>query len=423
VDGQLRLERIHGMMERARQRRFEARIYGLVKTEVDMNAYVVGPDGRVAYDSAHPEHVGLDYRGVWRDVGLTFQGKYGARSTRVDRKDPRTSVLYVAAPIYHGDVLIGSLTVYKPVLNANLFISMATRKMVQAALLAAFLALLSGLAFSFWLVRPLENLTAYARQVRDGRKVSLPPLGLTREVRELGQAFEEMRDALEGKNYIENYVQALTHEIKSPVSSIRGAADLLQEDMPEERRRKFLDNITAESDRIAQIVEKLLTLSGLEARKALEQAVEIDAAGLAREVTVRSEAAAAAKGVRIECQAGSSCRVWGEPALVREALENLIANALAFSPRGGMIRISVAHEGATVRLAVEDEGPGIPEYALNRIFERFYSLPRPDTQLKSSGLGLSLVREIMLLHKGTVEVANRPEGGVRAELRFPVLPA
>jgi two-component system sensor histidine kinase CreC len=111
--------------------------------------------------------------------------------------------------------------------------------------------------------------------------------------------------------------------------------------------------------------------------------------------------------------------VEGNSFLLHQALENLIRNAIEFSPKGGTVTVSAAVEPGGVTVAVTDEGPGIPEYALGRIFERFYSLGRPDTGRKSTGLGLNFVREVAKSHGGKVRVANRPEGGAVAELILP----
>ena len=114
-------------------------------------------------------------------------------------------------------------------------------------------------------------------------------------------------------------------------------------------------------------------------------------------------------------------RVWGESFLLRQALSNLIDNAVAFSPEQGVIEILGERSEAAVILRIRDQGTGIPDYALQRLFERFYSLPRPDTGRKSTGLGLAFVREVATLHQGRVEVGNRPEGGAEAILILPAV--
>jgi two-component system sensor histidine kinase CreC len=102
------------------------------------------------------------------------------------------------------------------------------------------------------------------------------------------------------------------------------------------------------------------------------------------------------------------------------ALSNLLKNAVEFSPQGGRIRIHCERDGAQLRVSIEDEGPGVPDFAKERIFERFYSLERPDTGRKSTGLGLNFVKEIAALHDGVVQVENRPERGLRASFAIRV---
>jgi two-component system sensor histidine kinase CreC len=270
------------------------------------------------------------------------------------------------------------------------------------------------------LTHSLERLTTYAQAVRDGRKAE-PPTSKATEIAELGRAFEEMRVALEGKAYVERYTQALAHEFKAPLSAIRGAAELLAEDLPKEERARFVRNLRAESDRLQKIVDRLLELSALEARRAgalVEAEVEVRA--LVGEVCGALSRVADAKRITVSVSHGAAVRVRGERFLLGQAVGNLVQNAVEFSPAGAVVEVEIAMSDGVVRVGVDDTGPGVPDYALAKIFDRFYSLPRPDTGRKSSGLGLSIVREIARLHGGEVTLENRPEGGVRAELTLPV---
>jgi len=265
------------------------------------------------------------------------------------------------------------------------------------------------------LTRSIERLTAYALRVRDGREGELP-LSRAREIAELARAFDEMREALEGRQHVERYTQTLAHEVKAPLAAIRGAAELMDEEMPVEERRKFLGNIRGEAARIQAIIERLLELSSLEARKVLRKTEAVDVREMVSEAMTAVRPAAEARGVRMEVKECEAVKVRGERVLLREALVNLVQNAVEFSPAGGVVRVRCVAEDGRLEFVVEDEGSGVPDYALGQVFERFYSLPRPGTERKSTGLGLTLVREIAHLHGGEAALENRAEGGARARM-------
>jgi two-component system sensor histidine kinase CreC len=110
----------------------------------------------------------------------------------------------------------------------------------------------------------------------------------------------------------------------------------------------------------------------------------------------------------------------GDPLLLQRAVGNLLDNALDFSPPGARIEVTLALKGRQAEIGVRDHGPGIPDYADHKVFEKFYSLARPGTQRKSTGLGLPFVREIAALHHGRVTLRNAPDGGAVATLVLPV---
>jgi two-component system sensor histidine kinase CreC len=228
-----------------------------------------------------------------------------------------------------------------------------------------------------------------------------------------------MRRALEGRQYVERYVQTLTHEIKSPLAAIQGAAELLQEDMPAEQRAQFLKNIRREAARVREVVDRLLELASIENRDTLRDVETFDLADLVDEVATSLAPQLRAKSQSLH-QEVSSVSVRGERFLVRQAMANLVQNAIDFSPEEGSIDLAVARDGTDAVIRVTDAGPGVPEYALQRAFERFYSLPRPDTGSKSTGLGLAFVLEVAQLHGGSASLANRmEEPGAEAALRLP----
>lgn len=368
--------------------------------------------GKVLFDSANRD-VGQVYR--WNMLG---GGRLASENYTQSNVALVNGELRVVARVMAGEEHVGWVGLGRPLTAIEDGVRAARWRLVIAIGSIAGVMVLLGWWLAVRLTRSLEKLAEYARKVRDGL-VAVAPSSRAREIAELARAFEEMRDALEGRQHVERYTQALAHEVKSPLAAIRGAAELMDETMPAEKRAKFLANIRQEAARIQRIIERLLELSSLEARKQLQQTTHIDAMQLAVEAIDIVRPAAAARDITIELDMPRAISIRGDVVLLREALVNLLQNAVEFSPKGGVVKFAVRLAEAQMEFTVEDNGPGVPDYALSRVFERFYSLPRPDTDKKSTGLGLALVREIAHLHGGTATLANRPEGGARSSLTLP----
>lgn len=412
-------DRLREAFRRVYRRPLKARIYDVIKTKVDLRMYVTDSTGRVLFDSEGGRDEGKDYS-QWRDVYLTLRGRYGARASRVDPGNAASSVMHVAAPIHANGRIVGVLAVAKPSRSIDLFVRAATPKIAVGGVVAALAVAALGLFASVLVTRPVNRLTEYARDVAEGKPVPLPKLGRS-EIGEMGRAFEAMREALEGKKYVEQYVHTLTHELKSPLSSVRGAAELLEEDMPPEKRAAFLANILSETDRMQKLVDRMLDLTALESRRTLAASERVDLAEVAREALKDVAPALERKGIRVSIDLAAGLSVKGEAFLLKQAFLNLVDNAAAFSPEGGSLQVTGRREGASAVLEMVDQGPGIPDYARERVFEKFYSLQRPDTGRKSSGLGLAIVLEISRLHRGSIRLDNRPEGGLKATWSLPAV--
>jgi two-component system sensor histidine kinase CreC len=227
-----------------------------------------------------------------------------------------------------------------------------------------------------------------------------------------------MRTQLEGKAYVERYVHTLTHELKSPLAAIRGAAELLQGEMPVTQQQRFVSNIDSESARMQQLIERLLNLAQVEQRQGLEEQVVVPLAPLLDELLNAQSARIEPKQLQIEQQITPGLSLSGEPFLLRQALANLLDNALDFTPSHGVLRFTAERVGQQIELKLFNQAEPIPDYALPRLSERFYSLPRPDSGRKSTGLGLNFVEEVVQLHGGEMHIGNVP-GGVQVTLHMP----
>lgn len=416
VAGRLDSGRFRAAVDAYTQRNIRASIWGRDKVSLDLRIYVTDDKGIVRFDSDEAA-VGQDYSN-WRDVARTLRGEYGARSTRDDPADDTSGVLYVAAPVMRGDRIVGVATVAKPVAALQPIIERSQDAVFRegAALMAGALAI--GAVFTVWLTVSFGRLLRYARALARGEREEPPSRGRD-EIGELSRALASLRQEVDGRAYVERYVQHLTHEMKSPLTAIRGAGELLAEPMAEEDRRRFAASVVGQADRLHALVERLLRLAQLEQQRELASTETVAVSALFARMAETFGTVAEQRGVTLRFEADDHASVSGDRFLLEQALAALIENAIDFSARGGNVDCTATMRDHRIVIEIRDNGPGIPDYALERIFERFFSLPRPHGGAKSTGLGLALAREVALLHHGSVTVENQPGGGVCAVLALP----
>lgn len=411
------------------ERPVDARIWGMSKQSLDYRVYVTDVQGRVVLDTGARQGgvaLGQDYS-RWRDVALTLKGQYGARATRQVEVEGQPSVLYVAAPIRQGARLIGVLTVAKPMSTVQKFISRAEREILVKGLWLLGLSLSVGVLVTAWIVWSVRRLRHFAQHVelgqRGGAREHAP--ALSGELGDLARAMEAMRDRLEDHEHVEHMVRALTHELKSPLAAIGGAAELLHDELPAPDRHAFATQVQEQAARMQRLVERLLELSKLEHRRGLAHPARVDLAACADTALAQARARAEQRGLALQWQQRDEVAVMGDPELMHLAMSNVLDNAIDFSSAGARIDVSVRREGAQALLTVRDHGPGVPDYALARLGERFYSTSRPavagEVPRKGSGLGLAIVRQVMQLHGGEVHWTPA-DPGLSVTLRWPVAP-
>lgn len=418
LSGRIADGRFAERVRRIRGRDPGAAIWGFPKRNANYRVYVTDARGIVVFDSTGRD-VGRDYS-RWNDVHLTLRGRYGARSTAADPGDPDSTVMHVAAPIRDGaGRIVGVLTVAKPNRIIAPFIERSQDIVLRWGIVLLGVALLVGFAAAAWLSRQLGALRRYAQAVSAGQRATLPRAA--GEFAELGQSLETMRAQLEGKQYVERYVHTLTHEMKSPLAAIRASAELLEQPLPPDDRARFAGSIRAQSERLALMIDRMLALAGVEHRQRLESPQPVDIATLLDRVADDSRPRVQAKAQRLELRVDGTPTVCGDAFLLRQALANLVENAADFAPAGSALEVDACIEDGLVRIRVCDRGPGIPDYAHDRVFERFYSLPRPDGGHRSSGLGLCFVEQVADLHGGSAALDNREGGGACATLHLPAV--
>lgn len=397
----------------ALQRHPGAEIYGIKKDSVDLRIYLTDARGVVVYDSAGQAR-GADFS-QWKDVARVLRGEYGARQSRYNPDDPTTSVMHVAAPVRRDGQLIGVISLAKPMTSIAPFVDRATDRVRASGLTLLLATAVIGLVFTAWLSWSIHRLRDYARAVSEGQKAE-PPSGGGRQLSELAQALATMREKLEGKQYVERYVQNLAHEMKSPLTAVIGAAEILEDELPPEDRRRFAASIGEQAGRLRDIIERMLLLARVEQLQAPGAKTTVDLAELLKTAVADRQLALSARNLHCVIDTEPGITLNGDAFLLRQAVLNLLDNAIEFSPDGGEISLILRATAETAEIRIRDHGTGAPDYALAQLFNRFYSLPRPATGKKSTGLGLALVREVARLHGGEAGFANHPEGGGEARL-------
>lgn len=341
------------------------------------------------------------------EVRAALEGR-PASMTRVRDRHPDV-LLFITEPIRHEGRVAGAVYVVRstqPVLVELHRIRAGLIKVLAVALLVtAAVTLLLAWSIS----RPLARLSRAARRVADGEPgVTIPVTG-GGEIAELGASFARMKDQLDARlGYIRDFAADVAHEFKSPLTSLRGAAELLEEgaaDDPEARRR-FLRNIALDVERLDRLVSRLLELSRIEASR--EAMAEVDLRALCERVVERASAPDQPVSLRYE-RASRAARA--RETDLTAALLNLVENAIRFSPPGVAVEITVTEGGSppVIRIAVADRGPGIPPSILPRIFDRFFTT---DEGRDGTGLGLSIVQSVAQAHGGRVQVESRWERDV-----------
>lgn len=343
------------------------------------------------------------------EVRAARAGRLGT-ATRIHRRIHR-AYLFLAMPVMAERRVAGVVYITRSSVPALMSLHRLRQQLaIVLGVALGFTALLS-LFLAATISRPLTRLTRSARRIADGDRSASLHLERRDEIGQLARAFDALVRQLDGRaQYIAELAANLSHEFKTPLASIRGAAELLREGAADDpaARARFLDNILADTERLTRLVSRILELSRIEA--SLEHREGFDLRAALDRVLARFPDGAVA------LRAPASLPFWGNRAHLESALQALVENARHFSPEPGSVAIDAELHGERLVIRVSDRGPGISPANQEKVFERFFTT---EAASGGTGLGLAIVATVARSHGGSASVESEPGSGACFVLSLP----
>ena len=390
--------------------------------------YVTDKDGLLVLDS-RGLILGKDMR-AHNEVDSALSG--GHDITRVvveDIPEPKKSrgvvveylyksrFLNASNPIYgnNGEIL-GAVVVVAPLMDL-----LDQNYLLQFIFYIFLISLIFGALGSYRISRNIKRVEKYTTSLFNGEDVVMPDLN--NQFNKLAKTIENARAEVELKDDVEQYIDTLAHELRTPITGIQLTAENLLTPMSDEQRKRFIENILDSNKHMELLVNRLLDLSRIERRETLKAIESVNILQIVNKVLNAPSRSKNIldKNLNIVLEISKKSLLRAEKILLEQAIGNIVNNALDFSPKSGTITIKVSETNTAISIIVLDDGPGIPPHVLSKLFTRFFSVSRPDTGVRGNGLGLRFVRKIMQLHGGEVTLQNRfIQQGAEAKLRFPI---
>lgn len=337
----------------------------------------------------------------------------------------QTSMLYLAMPRFEAEKMVGVIRTAIPLFSIDSLLDELYRQFL--ILLIVLLVIVSMVIINIYrkISQPLAEIVDEANHFAKGDFSSTLPDYDIKEIAELGGALNRMAEQLDRlENLRQDFVANVSHELKTPIATIKGYVETLldgaQHDPADMER--FLNIVLKQNDRLAAIVDDLLTLSRLESAPVTQLLAlhETDACQLLHASAENCQGRAEAKNINIAIHCERDVAIQVDHSLMTQALVNLIDNAIKYSNEDKTITLSVEEIDQQVLLSVSDEGPGISEEHIPRLFERFYRVDKSRSRrIGGTGLGLAIVKHIVHIHGGQVEVKNNSTVGCRFSIKLP----
>ena len=272
-----------------------------------------------------------------------------------------------------------------------------------------------------YIVRPIQTFTTATQKIASGEYDIVLEQGRKDEIGKLAASFQKMTKSIKDLDRMrQEFVSNVSHEFQSPLSSIQGFSKTLQnERMTEEERNHYLQIIESESKRMSSLCKQLLTLASLDKEETVLQVKEFDLHKQIKDVIFMLEWQWREKDIAIEFDV-PNISITGDENLLHQVWMNIVTNSIKFSESGGTIAFEVEDNETNVMVSISDNGMGMEQEELEKIFERFYKVDTARARnIEGSGLGLSIVKKIVGLHQGEVSVESEKGKGTKIQVVLP----
>jgi len=294
---------------------------------------------------------------------------------------------------------------------------------------------LLGAALCFLLARhitrPVTRLRAATRDIASGKLKTRVDASVRRrhdEIGTLGRDFDEMAEQIEALVAAQRELLGdVSHELRSPLARMIVALGLLKHASPEEVP-DYVNRIGIEAERLDKMIGQLLTLTRIESGAELTQRETFDLTNLVQEVAADGDFEARAHGREVKVGRADSCAMSGFPEMLRSAIENVVRNAIRYTPEGTSVEITFEQlksaEDKQEVLRIRDHGPGVPQTMLANIFLPFQRVPETsETNSQGAGLGLAIADRVVRMHEGSIRALNASDDGLIVEIVLPLVSA
>jgi signal transduction histidine kinase len=345
---------------------------------------------------------------------------HSGKSTSFEFTPPGAHRKYYAVsnPIVNEGIVIGALIVATPKTGVNNLVTALVKRLAIALLLGLVGAALLAWYLSRRIVRPVLQLSEAVDAVAAGSRDVVVPRDAPGELGHLSDRLAEMAHRLgEVEEMERNFLMSVSHELRTPLTAIRGHVAALLEGVIEdpEQREQSLETVAMETQRLDRLVGDILDLAKLDTHRFTVMTEEVDMAQLLEEAYERYREEAQRRSIEYKQELHARPVLLSDGDRVLQVVGNLLSNAFHATPDGGCISLELAQQNGTVRVAVEDTGPGIPAEARERLFRPFVSNSSGGT-----GLGLAIANEISTALGGRIELESEVGKGSRFELVLPV---